>query len=86
MEAELKRNLFKLVEAFSAAKQLNESTIGRMSASDGRFFSRVRHGKTFTVKKYDEMVDWFAVNWPGDLKWPDDVPRPEPADTLEAAE
>lgn len=83
MEAELSKHLFVLVDRFGAARQLSESTIGRLSSSDGRFFTRIREGKTFTAKKYDEVVTWFHDNWPDGANWPDEVPRPE---VKEAAE
>ncbi|WP_205910138.1 hypothetical protein [Rhizobium rhizophilum] len=76
MEKALASHLLQLVGAYSAACQLNESTVGRFCAADGRFFSRIREGKTFTVKKYDEVVVWFAVNWPAELCWPQGIDRP----------
>lgn len=84
MEKALASHLLQLVGAYSAACQLNESTVGRFCAADGRFFSRIREGKTFTVKKYDEVVAWFSSNWPEDLGWPTCVARPALAQ--EAAE
>lgn len=86
MEVELSKHLFDLAEAFGAARQLNESTVGKMCASDGRFFARLRDGKTFTVKKYDELLVWFSVNWPEGKEWPTMVERPEPKPVAEAAE
>jgi hypothetical protein len=79
METELAGNLLRLAAAYSAAKRLSEGTVGRLSASDTRFFSRIRGGKTFTAKKYDEVVHWFAARWPDDAPWPDDVIRPKVA-------
>jgi hypothetical protein len=76
MEKALASHLLQLVGAYSAACQLNESTIGRFCAADGRFFSRIREGKTFTVKKYDEVVAWFSANWPDELGWPAGIDRP----------
>jgi hypothetical protein len=81
METELARHLLTLAAAFAAARKLEESTVGRLCALDGRFFSRIREGKTFTAKKYDEVIGWFAANWPDGAEWPTDVPRP----SIEAA-
>lgn len=75
MENELATHLLTLSSRFAAAKQLEESTVGRLSASDGRFFSRIREGKTFTAKKYDEVVAWFDENWPNDVDRPAFLPR-----------
>lgn len=76
METELASNLLALSEAFGPARKLEEATIGRLCAQDGRFFRRIRGGKTFTVKKYDEVLRWFDANWPDGIAWPNGVARP----------
>lgn len=76
METELANHLLTLSERFCVARELGEATVGRLCAADGRFFSRIREGKTFTAKKYDEVVAWFAKNWPEHAEWPHAVPRP----------
>jgi len=86
MEAELSKNLFELADSFRHAKRLTESTVGKMCAADGRFFSRIRDGKTFTVKKYDDLVEWFSANWPDEAEWPAGIERPETKSFHEAAE
>jgi hypothetical protein len=86
METKLANHLLALSESFCSAKELGESTVGRHCAADGRFFSRIRAGKTFTAKKYDEVVAWFSCHWPEKCHWPDDVERPESVKMTEAAE
>jgi hypothetical protein len=76
METELANHLITLSERFRAARELGEATVGRLCAADGRFFSRIREGKTFTAKKYDEVVGWFSRNWPEGAEWPEAVNRP----------
>ncbi|WP_306049263.1 hypothetical protein [Oceaniradius stylonematis] len=81
METELQANLLELAERFCEARGLKESTVGRMCAADGEFFSRLRDGKSFTARKYDAVVRWFSENWPEEHGWPAQVIRPtqEPA-------
>lgn len=55
------------------------STLGRKAAGEWRFFSRLSGDRTFTIKKYDEVMAWFSTEWPDDLDWPQGVPRPEVA-------
>lgn len=80
MEAELAAHLISLGTAYGQAKNLGLATIGRLCAADGRFFSRIDDGKTFTVKKYDEVVAWFDTNWPQEVAWPAGITRPEHAE------
>lgn len=75
METELANHLLSLSERYCAAERLSESTVGRLCAADGRFFSRIREGQTFTAKKYDKVVDWFDKNWPDGATWPTAVSR-----------
>lgn len=84
METQLAYHLMTLAERYGAARDLGEATVGRHCAADGRFFLRLREGKTFTAKKYDEVVNWFSRNWPGGVEWPPEVPRP--SQLSEAAE
>jgi hypothetical protein len=84
METELARHLLTLSEQFGSARDLGEATVGRHCAADGRFFLRIREGKTFTAKKYDDVVLWFSQNWPVGVVWPESIPRPIAA--REAAE
>lgn len=83
METELASNLIALGSAFGKARNLEETTVGRLCAADGRFFLRIREGKTFTAKKYDEVVAWFSTNWPAGADWPEGVPSPS---TMEEAQ
>lgn len=76
MEAQLAGHLLTLCERFAASRNLGEATVGRHCAADGRFFSRLRDHKTFTLRKYDEVVAWFSENWPEGVAWPASVPRP----------
>ncbi len=79
METALAADLFALASAYGEAKNIEEATVGRHCAADGRFFERLRDGKTFTIRKYDEVVAWFATNWPAQIEWPPEVARPAPA-------
>ena len=72
MEHELKANLLALLDAYKAGGgAYTEGTIGRYAAADSRFFERCRSaGGSFTVRKYDEVVAWFATNWPAGIPFP----------------
>jgi hypothetical protein len=76
MEHQLQTYLLDLAHAYAGALNWKLSTVGKIAAGYGRFFERLGEGKTFTVRKYDSVVRWFSANWPNDLAWPADVPRP----------
>ena len=79
METQLTHNLLMLAAIYGAAKRIEETTVGRHIASDGKFFVRLRDNKTtFTARKYDEVVSSFRAAWPEGVKWPSSIPVPSP--------
>jgi hypothetical protein len=80
MEHELRSNLLACAEIFASNKQIGLSTLGRIAAGDWRFFNNLSaDDKTFTARKYDEVLAWFSSHWPESAAWPAGVIRPEPA-------
>lgn len=78
MEQELIRNLTLCADAYVCARRVGMSTLGRLAAGDWRFFVHLQDGsKTFTARKYDDVINWFSANWPENAQWPDSVARPE---------
>ncbi len=78
MEKQLILNLMSVAMAFTAAREIGFSTLGRLAAGDWRFFDHLQDGsKTFTAKKYDQVMQWFSDNWPDGGIWPPTVARPE---------
>lgn len=77
MESELRSNLMACASAYAAARSVSVSTVGRLAAGDWRFFDRLDDdAKTFTARKYDEVIGWFSDRWPEDVEWPAQVARP----------
>jgi hypothetical protein len=86
MEDELRLNLLRCAEAYAKARGIGLPTLARLAAGDWRFFDRLSDGdKTFTARKYDEVIQWFSDNWPDDLAWVDGVARPARAEPERAA-
>jgi hypothetical protein len=80
MEPELRSNLMACASAYGASRGVSLATIGRLAAGDWRFFDRLDDDtKTFTARKYDEVILWFSEQWPEGALWPSNVARPEPA-------
>lgn len=86
MENELRAILIAVIEAYVAAADRKESTVGMKVARDARFLTRLRDGKPFTVKTYDSAMQWFSDNWPDGKSWPAEIDRPAPTPAKVAAE
>lgn len=77
MESDLRRHLETCAAAFAVATEREASTVARLAAGDWRFFDRLNDGASFTARKYDCIMEWFAANWPAASPWPAGVPRPD---------
>lgn len=69
-------HLIALAETYGSHVRRSEATISNHIAGHARLFSRLRSGKGCTVKTYQRALHWFSSNWPCDLEWPADIPRP----------
>lgn len=77
MEQLFKFQIAKLAELFRSHKGLSLSRVSFLVRGNGQFFDVIkRPEKTFTVRTYDACIVWFGTNWPADLEWPADIPRP----------
>jgi hypothetical protein len=86
MEHELRQNLIRCAEVYSDQRKIGMSTIGRLAAGDWRFFDRLAAAEvTFTIRKYDGVLQWFSDNWPADADWPAGILRPQQSPPTEAS-
>lgn len=86
MENELRDNLLQCATAYSAVTNRGLATLGRLAAGDWRFFDHLNNDqRTFTARKYDEVIQWFSENWPESAVWPETVARPATVERAGAA-
>ncbi|ALF02141.1 hypothetical protein vBPeaSP1_050 [Pelagibaca phage vB_PeaS-P1] len=53
---------------------------------DGKRLRLYRKGKAdMTTARLAKTIRWFSENWPADLEWPQDIPRPSKSKPQEAA-
>ena len=45
-------------------------------------YSRLKCGRTLTILRADRALRWFSDNWPTNLAWPPDIPRPTPSESV----
>lgn len=81
-------HLIVLAERLAHHLGRSEATVSNWIVGHARLFSRLREGRGTTVRTYHRALQWFSSNWPVDLVWPSDIPRPAPAapDDLSARE
>ena len=79
MKQTLRANLLRLSDLLGQDAGPSRASISRQALGDNTFFTRVERGENFTIDTHDRVVQWCSDNWPVDIEWPDDVPRPEKA-------
>lgn len=79
------KQVFALCEAYGQHMGVTHWAISMRILGKGDFFHRLdqrsRTGKIgrMEVGTYERVLDWFSDNWPTDLEWPEDIPRPSVA-------
>lgn len=54
------------------------TTVGRLCCGDSRLVKRLKCHGSLSRRVYLRITQWFSNNWPHNLPWPDDIPRPAP--------
>ena len=68
-----------LVSLFRTEIPRAEATISNWIVGHARLFQRLRNRQPVTDVTYERAYQWFSDNWPANLIWPSDIPRPEPS-------
>ena len=74
------RNLITLVDRLTAHLGRSDMTIAKRAGVHTRLVPRLRAGEGCTVGSFTKMLTWLDENWPSDLEWPTEVPRPSSKD------
>ncbi|GLK86653.1 hypothetical protein [Ancylobacter defluvii] len=86
MEIETKAHLRALAETYSAIRKASLTSVMKEAASDGSLLTNLDQGRTITLRRVDEIRQWFSDRWPDDVPWPDSSwPRPEPRELAEGS-
>jgi hypothetical protein len=79
------QHLLKLAETYAAHIGRGLYTLANKVGVHSRFFTRLAEKGECRPSAYRHALDWFDANWPADLEWPRDIPRPSKAKKKEAA-
>ena len=71
--------LIRLIEIYAEATGLTYATVSTYCSGAGDFYARLKRGCDVTTRRAARVTQWFSDNWPADLVWPSDIPRPEPS-------
>lgn len=72
-------HIIRLAEAYGRHCALELSTVSTYAENDGKWLPGLKAGSSCTLRRAERVTRWFSTNWPADLEWPRDIPRPTPA-------
>lgn len=75
-----KNHIIKLAETYGAKLNLSHWAVSMRILKKGDFFLRLNNGRDCQTGTANKVLVWFSTNWPTDLDWPSDIPRPEKAE------
>lgn len=61
---------------YAAHVGLKLTSVGNYAVNDGKFFSRIDAQGSCTYRTGQKLISYLDANWPADLEWPRDIPRP----------
>jgi hypothetical protein len=69
-------HLLKLAEEFCVSTNIAEATLSNRLFMDGKRLTAIRAGSDVGVRRIGRAIAWLSDNWPPDVDWPAEVPRP----------
>lgn len=66
----------RLVDAYSVATGLAQSTISTRLFNDGKRLEMLRDGRDVGIRKVADAVQLISDSWPPESPWPDEIARP----------
>ncbi|MCH9852957.1 MAG: hypothetical protein K0U45_05575 [Alphaproteobacteria bacterium] len=69
-------HILNLAKTYASYKSLKLSTVSTYASNHGNFFHNLENGSSLTVQRARYVINWFSINWPSDLAWPEEIERP----------
>ena len=74
---EQRNALITLAQTLAAHQGVTHFAISMRAVGKGDFFKNmIERGYDCRTRTAARLMQWFSDNWPSDLEWPRDVPRP----------
>lgn len=69
--------IVRLAKLYAAHRNLSHWRVSFLMRGNGKFIKNLESGHTCTLKTHEKCLTWASENWPADLEWPGDIPRPQ---------
>lgn len=69
--------LYTLLKTYADHVGRAPATIARRAGAYAHLPKRLEEGAGCSVRTMNDLAVWFSDNWPDDLEWPRNIPRPK---------
>lgn len=80
-----RHTLITLAETMATHGGVTHFAISMRALGKGDFFKKLIAGGDCRTATAARVLAWFSENWPADLEWPRDIPRPPKSKKEKAA-
>jgi hypothetical protein len=75
----LREQLITVSDIYAHARKIGRQRLSTIVLSRGSTLDRVALGQSdITTRTFEAAMLWFSVHWPDEVRWPSDIPRPQP--------
>lgn len=74
--SDMTRGLCALADAWTEREMRSPDALSARIFGKGGFFRRLKRGGDCTTATAQGALEWFEANWPNDISWPPEAPRP----------
>ncbi|KAB6715828.1 hypothetical protein [Roseobacter sp. TSBP12] len=69
--------LITLADTLASHQGVTHYAISMRALKKGDFFKNMKDGSDCRTTTAAKVLEFFHTNWPEDLEWPSDIPRPK---------
>ena len=73
-----------LADGFCEVSGISTATLSNRLFKDARKIDALRGGRDLVTARYQTALAYFDMNWPSNVEWPSDIPRPSVAEEEKA--
>lgn len=85
-DMKMRDQILLIADTFARHRGVGRKRVSKLVLNRGSKLDDIAEGGDLTTSIFERAMLWFADNWPEDLLWPEEVPRPVADMCREAAE
>lgn len=82
----MKDQIVLVADVYASAVGVGRKRLSTIVFNRGAKLDGIANGGDLATSTFEKAMQWFSDNWPAEATWPDNIIRPEPTKTMEAAE